>query len=88
MTNKQNLHQATVLAAWTEKLGCGESLPWPTPVDGVKKWVCRGSSGCMGGAEVVTCTFKGGHNFPFHKDRSSNIGLEEKEEKNYVKPKG
>jgi len=62
--------KARVISEWAEGLGCGPSKPWPTGMDGVQDFDCIIHSGCTGGAEVVACTAKYGHDYPFgHNNR-------------------
>jgi len=62
-------HQkAEVISRWAEGMECGASQPWPTHMDGAKGWQCTIRSGCIGGAEVVSCTGEYGHNYPFGHD--------------------
>ena len=67
-------HQkAEVISRWAEGMECGPSQPWPTHMDGAKGWQCTARSGCVGGAEVVSCTGEYGHNFPFGHDGDGMI---------------
>ena len=62
-------HQkAEVISQWAEGMECGPSQPWPTHMDGSKGWQCTIRPGCIGGAEVVSCTGEYGHNYPFGHD--------------------
>ena len=44
---------------------CDAALtPYPTTADGEKGWQCRRHAHCATGAEVVTCLWDGGHEWP------------------------
>ena len=67
MLHRYFYHRKTeVISQWAEGWECGPSEPWPTYMDGERGWRCSIWSGCLGGAEVVSCTGEYGHNYPFH----------------------
>ena len=49
---------------WAAGQGCmAESVPWPTPYDGIKGWGCEEYPNCSTGASVVSCGWDGGHSW-------------------------
>jgi beta-galactosidase len=58
---------AKVLDAWasSESQGCtSEDSPYPTSRDGVLDFACIQRAGCATGAEIVDCSWDGGHDWP------------------------
>lgn len=56
-----------VVDLWGSDLSqqCAAPLsPYPTGADGKQGWQCRQHAGCRTGAEVVTCLWDGGHDWP------------------------
>lgn len=53
---------AETSAVWGAAQGCEESpSPWPTDHDGTRGWSCEQHANCATGAEVVNCSWAGGH---------------------------
>jgi len=66
-----------VMDAWAaaDSQGCSaEDSSYPTSRDGVKDLVCVQRAGCATGAEVVDCSWDGGHDWP--RDGEDHFGAD------------
>ncbi len=49
-------------AQWAAEQGCAATgTPYPTVSDDIRGWACIEHAGCSTGAEVVSCSWNGGH---------------------------
>ena len=58
---------AEVVSKWASALsqGCDPNdSPYPTSRDGVRGLECRQRANCATGAEIVDCSWDGGHDWP------------------------
>ena len=66
---------ADVMVAWAapESQGCdAEITPYPTHADGMRDWACTQNANCATGAEVVSCWWTAGHDWPSGSTRFGN----------------
>jgi polyhydroxybutyrate depolymerase len=69
---------AQVMAAWAgpESQQCeAEASPYPTSKDGFQEFRCVQRAGCATGAEVVDCSWEGGHDWPRKGDDQFSIDV-------------
>lgn len=63
-------------AVWASNQGCEtEITSYQTAADGIKKWRCEAHANCSSGAEIVTCSWAGGHSWP-NTRQDGNFGLD------------
>ena len=59
---------------WANELACGSQSTYPTDMDGVDEWACNIWSGCVNEKEIVHCTGRYGHDYPFSGETPSYVG--------------